>query len=209
MKKRSVTPRTGRKSKLTHKLLPSPAVHPSSPAAALALTEAQANRKALMSEALGAATGVGPNEPVANLLLAQFNSILPGKGDIKVALFMLAELRPKNMLETMLVTQMVGVHEAALGFLRTSTNALSEEGCDQNVSRATRFMRLFNEQLELLERLKGRSGQQRVTVEHVHVNAGGQAIVGVVGPPPAALPAAESAQKLLPRPGGVKKKTDG
>jgi hypothetical protein len=104
---------------------------------------------------------------------------------------MLTELRPQNMLEAMLVTQMVGVHEAALTFLRTSTTALSEEGRDQNVSRATRLMRLFNEQLDQLQRLRGATRQQRVTVKHVHVNAGGQAIVGVVGPPPAALPAAD------------------
>jgi hypothetical protein len=44
-------------------------------------------------------------------------------------------------------------------------------------------MRLFSEQIELLERLRGKSSQQRVTVEHVHVNAGGQAIVSVVGSP--------------------------
>ena len=95
---------------------------------------------------------------------------------------MLAELRPQGMLETLLVTQMVGVHEAVLGFLRTSTNsALGEEIRDQIASRATRLMRLFNEQLDQLQRIRGAARQQRVTVEHVHVNAGGQAIVGVVG----------------------------
>jgi hypothetical protein len=34
-------------------------------------------------------------------------------------------------------------------------------------------------QLEALQRYRGK-GQQKVTVEHVHVNAGGQAIVGTV-----------------------------
>ena len=41
-------------------------------------------------------------------------------------------------------------------------------------------MRLFNEQLGLMETLKGTTRRQNVTVEHVHVHAGGQAIVGVV-----------------------------
>jgi hypothetical protein len=70
---------------------------------------------------------------------------------------------------------MVGVHERALAFLKTSIHDDYGEFRDQNVSRATRLMRLFSEQLELLERLRGKSSQQPVTVEHVHVNAGGQA----------------------------------
>ena len=41
-------------------------------------------------------------------------------------------------------------------------------------------MRLFGEQLEAMQKLKGKSGQQKVTVEHVHVHDGGQAIVGTV-----------------------------
>jgi len=41
-------------------------------------------------------------------------------------------------------------------------------------------MRLFNEQLEAMQKLKGKAGQQKVTVEHVHVHEGGQAIVGAV-----------------------------
>ena len=36
--------------------------------------------------------------------------------------------------------------------------------------------------LEALNRHRGK-GQQKVTVEHVHVHSGGQAVVGVVGTP--------------------------
>jgi hypothetical protein len=43
-------------------------------------------------------------------------------------------------------------------------------------------MRVFNEQVETMAKLKGKSGQQRVVVEHVTVSAGGQAIVGQVIP---------------------------
>jgi hypothetical protein len=42
------------------------------------------------------------------------------------------------------------------------------------------LLRLLNEQLEAMARLKGKAGQQKVTVEHVHVYPGGQAIVGAV-----------------------------
>jgi hypothetical protein len=36
--------------------------------------------------------------------------------------------------------------------------------------------------IEAMEKLKGKTGQQKVTVEHVHVYQGGQAIVGAVSP---------------------------
>ena len=54
------------------------------------------------------------------------------------------------------------------------------EAIDSNVIRATRLMRLFLEQVEALQKLQGKTGQQKVVVEHVHVNEGGQAIVGAV-----------------------------
>jgi hypothetical protein len=37
--------------------------------------------------------------------------------------------------------------------------------------------------LEALNRHRGKGGQQKVTVEHVHVHAGGQAVVGMVETP--------------------------
>jgi hypothetical protein len=41
-------------------------------------------------------------------------------------------------------------------------------------------MNLFIAQLGAMAKLKGTAGQQKMTVEHVHVHAGGQAIVGPV-----------------------------
>jgi len=58
----------------------------------------------------------------------------------------------------------------------------NSEGIDANVARASQFMKVFLEQVTCLQKLKGQAGQQRVTVEHVHVNQGGQAIVGMVTP---------------------------
>ena len=53
-------------------------------------------------------------------------------------------------------------------------------GADASVLRATRLLRLFTEQLEALAKLRGKTSQQKVIVEHVTVGAGAQAIVGVV-----------------------------
>jgi hypothetical protein len=48
-----------------------------------------------------------------------------------------------------------------------------------NGSLATKLLRTFTAQIEALQRYRGK-GQQKVTVEHVHVHSGGQAIVGTV-----------------------------
>ena len=83
----------------------------------------------------------------------------------------------------MLATQMIATNEAALLFLsRATLREQTFEGVDANVLRATRLMRVFTEQIEAMQKLKGKTRQQKVTVEHVHVHEGGQAIVGVVTP---------------------------
>ena len=97
------------------------------------------------------------------------------------ALGTLTEIGPKGALEGLLAVQLMGVHNAALMFLRNATaDGQDIEVRDANVLRAVRLMRLFIEQLEAMARLKGKTREQKVTVEHVHVYEGGQAIVGAV-----------------------------
>ena len=77
----------------------------------------------------------------------------------------------------MLATQMAATHVAAIRVLRQlkGSDALTQQ--DSNGNLAVKLLRTFTMQLEALQRYRGK-GQQKVTVEHVHVNAGGQAIVG-------------------------------
>jgi hypothetical protein len=51
---------------------------------------------------------------------------------------------------------------------------------DSNGNLAVKLLRTFAAQTEALQRYRGK-GQQKVTVEHVLVHTGGQAIVGSVG----------------------------
>ena len=53
------------------------------------------------------------------------------------------------------------------------------EGRRENLSQANKLSRTYATLLEALNRHRGK-GQQKVTVEHVHVHSGGQAIVGSV-----------------------------
>lgn len=105
------------------------------------------------------------------------------------AIASLAELEPATATEALLAAQMVGAQRMAMTFMRRALfDGQTQEGVDVNVARATRVMRVFNEQIEAMAKLKGKSGQQRVTVEHVTVNDGGQAIVGAVAATKAILP---------------------
>ena len=93
-------------------------------------------------------------------------------------------MAPQNATETMLAIQMIAVSDAALMFLKRATlQDQPPEAVDTNVLRATRLMRVFREQLQAMQKLKGKASQQKVTVEHVHIHEGGQAIVGSVSAP--------------------------
>jgi hypothetical protein len=93
----------------------------------------------------------------------------------------LEEMKPANLTEAMLAGQMLTANTAAQRFLAFAlVDGQTAEGADRNVTRAVRLMRIFIEQIDAMQRLKGRTGQQRVVVEHVNVQEGGQAIVGAV-----------------------------
>ena len=89
-------------------------------------------------------------------------------------------VKPQSGLEGMLATQMVGTHLAALECLR---RAMVEQqtfaGREMNLKQAQKLMELYQRQLAALDKHRGK-GQQKVTVEHVHVESGAQAIVGNV-----------------------------
>jgi hypothetical protein len=92
----------------------------------------------------------------------------------------LSEVGPQNGTEAMLSTQMIAAHEAAMHFTKLGAAQTRLEAIEVCARQAARFMCVFNEQLEAMQKLKGKTGQQKVTVEHVHVNEGGQAIVGAL-----------------------------
>ncbi len=50
-------------------------------------------------------------------------------------------------------------------------------GREQNLKHAEKLLSIYSRQIEVLDKHRGK-GQQKVTVEHVHVEAGGQAMVG-------------------------------
>lgn len=75
---------------------------------------------------------------------------------------------------------MVGTHDAALEFLkRAALYNQTFEGRDMALKHAQKLMTLYTKQLKALNKHRGK-GQQKVTVEHLNVQAGGHSIVGNV-----------------------------
>lgn len=91
-------------------------------------------------------------------------------------LSMVIGAKPKDQVEAMLAAQMAAVHVATMAFARRL-----EDTALLDISERTfnKLARTFVAQVEALKRYRS-GGQQTVTVQHVNVSEGGQAIVGNV-----------------------------
>jgi hypothetical protein len=91
-------------------------------------------------------------------------------------------IAPKDELEGMMAAQLIAAHNAAMEcYRRAMIGEQTFEGRRENLAQANKLSRTYTTLLEALNRHRGK-GQQKVTVEHVHVHSGGQAVVGVVEP---------------------------
>jgi hypothetical protein len=87
---------------------------------------------------------------------------------------------PKDELEGMIAAQLLAAHNAAMEcYRRAMLGEQTFEGRRENLSQANKLSRTYAVLIDALNRHRGK-GQQKVTVEHVHVHSGGQAIVGTV-----------------------------
>ncbi len=112
---------------------------------------------------------------------------------LNAAVAALIGIAPKDELEGMMAAQMVAAHNAAMEcYRRAMIGDQTFEGRRENLAQANKLSRTYATLLEALNRHRGK-GQQKVTVEHVYVHAGGQAVVGNVN-------------ALTPQGGGVREK---
>ncbi len=89
-------------------------------------------------------------------------------------------LEPRDAIESVLITQMTSVHQLAMACMARAAGSNDKDLTELKLNQANKLMRTFTTQMEALNRHRGK-GQQKVTVEHVTVNSGGQAIVGTIG----------------------------
>jgi hypothetical protein len=97
----------------------------------------------------------------------------------------ISDIKPKDTIEAMLAAQMLAIHNATMRNLTRANGLLSSRSYKEielgskafNV--ANKLARTYTTQMEALQRYRGK-GQQKMVIEHVNVNSGGQAIIGNV-----------------------------
>jgi hypothetical protein len=95
----------------------------------------------------------------------------------------LAAIGPKDEVEAMMAAQLLAAHNATMEcYRRAMLPEQTFEGRSENLNQANKLSRTYAVLLDALNRHRGK-GQQKVTVEHVNVHSGGQAVVGMVGTP--------------------------
>lgn len=93
---------------------------------------------------------------------------------------LLAGINPQDEIEGLLTVQMIGIHNASLEAIRRAMSyGQHPEAVRSYMNLAGKLARTFTQQLEALKRYRS-GGQQKVMVEHVHVNQGGQAVIGTI-----------------------------
>ena len=86
-------------------------------------------------------------------------------------------ITPRDEFEGIIAAQLLAAQQCCDGMLPARPDRQTDlEGRRENLNRANKLSRTYATLLEMLNRHRGK-GQQKVTVEHVHVHAGGQAVV--------------------------------
>jgi len=124
------------------------------------------------------------SDELANGLLRQIVNAAKHEQDPNLigAHFMLSAVKgiePQDEVEAMLATQMAAVHMATMTFARRLAHIENIPQQDSAEKAFNKLARTFTAQVEALKRYRT-GGEQKVTVQHVTVNEGGQAVDGNV-----------------------------
>ncbi len=103
----------------------------------------------------------------------------PVEDDVNFVLAVVKGVEPRDQFEAMLAAQMAAVHTQTMSSACRLANVDTIQQQDSAERAFNKLARTFTMQIEAFKRYRT-GGQQKVTVEHVTVNAGGQAIVGNV-----------------------------
>ena len=127
--------------------------------------------------------GTNSSDFACSVLAQLANAVSTGKEAdaeaMNFALAVIAGIEPQDELETMLAMQMAAIHLATMTFSRRLAHVETLAQQDSAERALNKLTRTFTAQLEALKRYRT-GGEQKVVVQHVNVNEGGQAIVGAI-----------------------------
>jgi hypothetical protein len=154
--------------------------------------ESLIEKDALLKAKYAEAFGTADTDLQAHLVFQAwqcFPGVLNAKKDHKeiwqacnTALAFLAEIKPRNPIEAMLATQMLATHNSAMeSFTHAMLAGQTFEGRKARMDYATKMTRTFAAQMDALKKYR-EGASPKMTIGHVHVNDGAQAVVGQVNP---------------------------
>ncbi|HWZ40333.1 MAG TPA: hypothetical protein VNY08_18735 [Bradyrhizobium sp.] len=133
----------------------------------------------LLRDALGSSDSDFLNVILKQLANASAKGGHVDEEDLNFMVSVVKGIEPRDQIETMLAAQMAGIHNTIMTFTRRLANAENIPQQDSAERALNKLARTFVSQMEALKRYRT-GGEQKVTVQHVSVSEGGQAIVGNV-----------------------------
>lgn len=133
----------------------------------------------ILNQAFGSKSNVFVEGLVSQIVNISSQGAKPDEKAMAYAASMIAGIQPRDEAEAMLAAQMAAVHNASMTFARRLAHVTTVQQQDSAERAFNKLCRTYAAQLEALKRYRT-GGQQHVTVKHVTVNEGGQAIVGNV-----------------------------
>jgi len=156
---------------------------PAKPAEQPRLIKKTGSTATVDAKAAGKAFGSSDSDFITGFVHHLINLGTPGKGiDEEGTAYVTSLVRgiqPRDQVEAMLASQMAAVHLATMTFARRLAHVETIPQQDSAERALNKLARTFATQMEALKRYRT-GGEQKMTVEHVHVHDGGQAIVGNV-----------------------------
>ena len=123
------------------------------------------------------------NQAIQSLWIKQSDNEVRAR-QYNAAIAGLIGIAPQDEIEGMIAAQLIAAHNATMEcYRRAMIGEQTLEGRRENLNQANKLSRTCATLIEALNRHRGKGGQQKVTVEHVDVHAGGQAVVGMVESP--------------------------
>jgi len=139
----------------------------------------QAIGQALVMEALGSADYDFLHGITKQLANASGDGQEINERGLNFMLSVIKGIEPRDQLEAMLAAQMAAVHVASMTFARRLAHVEDIPQQDSAERAFNKLTRTFAMQMEALKRYRT-GAEQKVTLQHVSVAEGGQAIVGNV-----------------------------
>ena len=133
----------------------------------------------LMRNALGTSDGAFMSGLLDQLAKVSLTGSEVDETDLNFMISVIKGIEPRDQIESMLAAQMAAIHMASMQFARQLRGVENLPQQDSAQRAFNQLVRTFVALTEALKRYRS-SGEQKVTVQHVSVSEGGQAIVGNV-----------------------------